>query len=208
MSSSVRQTMMQFWQAGALNLIRQSPEFYRKYGSNFNLYGPKISQLVDQATSTFCSTVNSNVSIDLDKIRMKLLNKSKDPVKEFASSVSSILKDPYRLSRIVVTETNRAFNGGKHLAAQELGIKGKRWKVSVNACNGCIDLQSKGYIPIDDPFIILPGSGTYSIVNYPPLHPSCTCECEFDNIGAMQINRDPIKSDIRWLGYPGNPFLR
>lgn len=197
MISALKFVMLNFWQAGALEVMRK----IQRSNVNLALYGPSIANLADQATATFCNTVNSNISIELDKLRIKVLEESKDPIRDFSKNCIEMLSSPSRIQRIATTETVRAFNGGKIIAAKQANFKGKRWKISSNPCKMCVEMQARGTIPLDDPFTILNGGGSYSIVNFPPLHPSCECSIEFESGQTPHISRTPLQTSIRWLGY-------
>lgn len=154
-------------------------------GSQFDdWYNPKVLEAVDDLVLEFCQATNAQATMDIaaarDEIR-RLLKRGlsrNQSVYLFGQQVQRIIADPMRAFTIAVTESSRAENGGTLMRAREEGVKRKSWLASAAACDRCSALEDLGEIPIDKPFIVLPGGGPYARVMAPPLHPHCFCVIE------------------------------
>jgi hypothetical protein len=150
----------------------------------FDLYDPRILDAVDQAALKFCRETNDTATVDLREATTRLRKLLKEglpkgqAVRYLARKVRDIYADPFRAQRIVATEVPRALHGGRFLTAKESGlVTHKSWLASTDACERCLDLDSK-VVALAEPFWVDPKGGPYAVVLYPPLHPFCMCDWE------------------------------
>lgn len=152
----------------------------KQLGVTFDLFDPLVLRAVDKATLEFCEETNEtavgNLKDAVDKLR-KLLKAGLEEGKAvavLAREVKRIFADPSRAYRIAATESSRALNGGALLNAKESGLKLKKeWLASGDACGRCLDLNGLQK-ELDEPFLV-DGTGPYSRIMHPPLHPHCYC---------------------------------
>ncbi len=151
----------------------------------WSVTNPKVQQAVDQATMSFCSATNATTKLSLElaaeKTRAELaagLFGSENALAELTKRVSTIYTqaESYRAERIARTEASRALHLGQQIAAEESGVvSGYRWLLSGDACPACQMLAaSVPEVPIGTNFSV-EGSGPYSDIPSPPLHPNCMC---------------------------------
>lgn len=150
-------------------------------GASFDLFDPLVLRAVDKATLQFCEETNDTAVTDLKTAIRKLRKLLRDGLEEgkavalLAREVKRIFADPARAWRIAVTESSRAIHGGALLNARQskLNLK-KEWLASSDACGQCLELEEKGAIELDEPFVV-DGTGPYARVMHPPRHPHCFC---------------------------------
>lgn len=145
---------------------------------------PQLRAGLNKATLLFCEDTNNTTSMELSAalsaLRDQLAagmeageaqNKLTQRVQEIFDSAETA-----RAYRIAVTEASRGQHAAQEIVAKESGIvKGKRWILSDDACPLCLPLSGK-VVDLGEPFTTLDGGGPYSVVQYPPLHPSCRCD--------------------------------
>lgn len=172
--------MFRWPQRITLPLSRTFGERLKQLGVSFDLFDPLVLRAVDKATLQFCEETNETAVGDFKKAVEKLRKLLKaglaegKAIAQLAREVKRIFADPARAFRIAATETSRAIHGGALLNAKESGLKLKKeWLASSNACERCLDLDGVQK-PLDRPFIV-EGSGSYSKIMHPPLHPHCFC---------------------------------
>jgi len=152
----------------------------KQLGVSFDLFDPLVLRAVDKATLEFCEETNATAVGELKEAVAKLRKLLKSgleegrAVAELARQVRRIFADPNRAYRIAITETARALNGGALLNAKESSLRLKKEWLSSGGCQDCRDLDGVQK-ELDEPFVIR-GSGPYSRVLYPPLHPYCVCD--------------------------------
>jgi hypothetical protein len=99
-------------------------------------------------------------------------------LRRLTARLRAIFDDPMRARRIAATEASRARNLGKKLAAEASGrVTGFIWRSFPNCCEACRKLDGKRR-KLGVPFVVLPGNGPYSVVEFAPLHPGCYCKME------------------------------
>jgi hypothetical protein len=96
----------------------------------------------------------------------------------------------YRAERVARTETLKASNGATNAAYKQTGyVKAKKWYANPGADDLCLEMERKGAIPLDESFLELGQSVSYSdgegnekthvnsydVVAVPPIHPNCRC---------------------------------
>ena len=166
-----------------------SPEVLKEVAPTIGIqfddwYNPKIIEAVEALTLEFCAATNAQATMDIEAARdeiRRLLKRGlsrNQSVYLLGRQVQNIIADPKRAFTISVTESSRAENAGTLMRAKEEGVKRKSWLASSAACDRCSELEDLGDIPIDKPFIVLPGGGPYARVMAPPLHPHCFCVIE------------------------------
>jgi hypothetical protein len=110
----------------------------------------------------------------VDRLRMALADSYEDGA-TFEEMVQAI-QDEYagfsdsRAATISQTESNDAYNGGRHQLGLDLGFNEKSWNPDGLACPICLANVLQGWIPIGDEF----GSGD----EYPTAHPNCNCSLD------------------------------
>lgn len=150
-------------------------------GAVFDLFNPRILTAVDAALFAFCDATNETSIVKLEDAISWLRHEIKEglahgeALKGLSARVYQIFDDPNRAGTIAQTEASRAVHGGQFIAAQEHGVKRKRWVVSSDACDLCKECAARGDIPLDEPFHVDPKGGPYAMMNYPPAHPHCYC---------------------------------
>lgn len=150
--------------------------------SSFEIFNPRIYDAVDAAAFAFCRDTMETARTDLDTALAELRRALKRGLGRgeaqtwLARKVQRIFADPFRASRISVTETSRAVNGGEFIAAKESNVcEFKEWVASPDACELCLSIADKGPIPMDEPFYVNPKGGPYAVCMYPPAHPWDQC---------------------------------
>lgn len=142
---------------------------------------PRVLDAVDELVLRFCRETNRTLALKVREAR----NEIRDILKRglvtadgrrraeavLARRLRKIINDPVKALQIATTESTRAVNGGRLMAAREAGVKKKRWRAYANACPRCLELDGK-VVPLAAPFLV-DGVGPYAMVHYPPLHPWC-----------------------------------
>lgn len=147
----------------------------------FNLFNPRILQYIQGQTFSFVQetldTLKGDVQTGLEQLRglLAFSLEEGDTQRDLTRMIGALFTDPYRASRIAITEASRAVHGGDLLAMKESGVvKGKKWLASSDACDKCLALNGKE-VPIDAPFVVDAKGGPYAAVYGPPRHPFCMC---------------------------------
>lgn len=144
---------------------------------------PRILDAVDEATLKLCRETVDTATIQTrhlaDELRRQLRAglKRQEALALLTERIQRIFADPARAHRIAVTESARAINGGRFLAAKDAGVKRKRWLISRSPCAICKTLEGK-VVPLDKPFHVDPAGGPYATSHYPPIHPHDKCDWE------------------------------
>jgi SPP1 gp7 family putative phage head morphogenesis protein len=99
-----------------------------------------------------------------------------ESVVRLTNRVQKIFRDRPRAQRIARTEASRAVHGGQLFAAKQSGVvKGLKWLAKSDACPVCRGLNGK-VVDLGRAFFTnRKATGTYRSVQFPPLHPHCTC---------------------------------
>jgi len=144
-----------------------------------------VLEAINGASFEFCAATNATTSMQLEaaiaKTRQEIAEGLLSPdggLQAMTKRVNAVFDQAssYRAERIARTEASRAIHLGERAEAQESGVvRGFRWLLSGDACELCVDLAaSMPEIPLDGKFATV-GSGTYSDIWTPPLHPNCMC---------------------------------
>ena len=144
---------------------------------------PKLQEGIDRATFLFCKETNETTGQELGAAVKGLKDSLAEGLEigevqnELTKRVQTIFDQAEvgRAYRIAVTEASRGQHSAQEIVALQSGlVKGKRWIASDNACDLCLPLAGK-VVPLGDNFTSLTTGGPYAQVQYPPLHPQCTC---------------------------------
>lgn len=183
-ANATRPLLRGFWHQGMLRQRRRFLDRQQRkaLGVAFDLFNPRVLEVVDTAVLEFCEETNATATVELAEALAAVRRRFReglprgDALQSLATSVREIFADPYRAFRIAATETSRFLHGGQLLAMQENpAVRKKQWLASADACDDCLELDGEQR-NLDEPFVVLPGRGPYRIVQAPPLHPHCFCD--------------------------------
>ncbi|OWK46610.1 phage portal protein [Fimbriiglobus ruber] len=99
---------------------------------------------------------------------------------DLAARIQAIFTDleERRCFLIADTEATRAKSAGELLTIQEAGVDCKKvWLPDALACDVCRGLDGATR-ELSEPFAVI-GSGPYSVIDHPPLHPNCRCSLQY-----------------------------
>jgi SPP1 gp7 family putative phage head morphogenesis protein len=151
----------------------------------FDVFNPQILEAIrrlvfDFAQSTLV-TRKQEVEAAYAQLQAELAEglEQGETIRNLARRIQGIFDDPQRAYVIARTEAMRATQAGSVLAAQKSGVvQKKQWLASSLSCPECKALAGKE-VALDQPFVILPGGGSYAVVYHPPYHPNCTCDITY-----------------------------
>lgn len=149
---------------------------------------PVIAARVDAQANALGIEVNATTTGILDRLLSgitDLLNRGKivlsEAIARLRKGVTDELKpmEAWRARRIAVTEASRAYHEAQIAAAHKSGVvTGWKWLLADNPCPICVAIQQQcPFARLDQPFAIV-GTGFYSIIECPPVHPNCLCSLE------------------------------
>jgi hypothetical protein len=169
---------------------------------------PVVAARIDMQAMTLGREVNATTTGLLNRLLEKVTGLFNSGKATLAQSIKALRKgvveeikpmEAWRARRIAVTEAARAY----HRAFVELGkedgdVVGWKWLAAADACPICSYIEDHAqFVPIGEPFAIL-GTGEYSVIEAPPVHPNCRCTIE-----------EVLLSDIRpdWSATLINPVI-
>lgn len=149
---------------------------------------PVVAAKVDAQANALAANVNGTTTGLLGRLLDKvtsLFNSGKlalsEAIKSLRKGVTEELKpmEAWRARRIAVTEASRAYHDAQIMRAHTSGVvTGWRWLLADNPCPICIAIQEAcPFAELDQPFAII-GTGPYSVIYGPPVHPNCLCSLE------------------------------
>lgn len=162
----------------------QVKDFAKKFGATvadpFGVVQPNLDKALQKAVMAFCKetqeTTSKEINRALDDLRSEIAEglergEVKNQMMERVKGVFDRAEND-RAWRIAVTEASRGQHQAAIMTAQETGLKLKKvWLLSSDACPECQPLAGKS-VGLEDNFAI-EGTGPYSHISAPPLHPHC-----------------------------------
>lgn len=142
---------------------------------------PKARKAAEKSLLLFCESTNETTSLVLSDALAKLKEEiggnveRGETAKALKKKVELIFDNIQgdRAKLIADTEHARCVNVAQTISAKESGlVKKKKWVATTKACPLCKGLEKKGWIGVDDDFVVL-GEGPYDTLHQPPGHPGC-----------------------------------
>lgn len=144
---------------------------------------PVVATKIDAQANALATNVNETTRGILDALLDKvtgLFNAGKATLAESIANLRRGVKEElqpmeaWRARRIAVTEASRAYHDAQVARAHKSGVvTGWKWLLADNPCPICVAIQEAcPYARLDQPFAIV-GTGFYSIIESPPVHPNC-----------------------------------
>lgn len=151
----------------------------------FDVAAPPVPARIDAQATNLGAEVNATTGGILDRLLGKVRDlwnagtiTLRDAIARLRKGVAEELKpmEAWRARRIAVTEAARAYHEAMIAAAHASGVvTGWEWLLAEDPCPVCIAIQEGcPFARLDQPFAII-GTGSYSIIECPPVHPNCMC---------------------------------
>ena len=176
----------------------------------WSVTNPKIADAISQQVFDFAESTNATTQLAIEDahaaLRASLLEgmTQGDVMSELVKRVKTIFVDAstHRAKRIARTESARAYNAARDMAAQSSEVAaGLQWLPASNACPLCLAIAEQArFVRFGTSFATVGEHPLYSDVKYPPAHPHCRC--------ATQIVLLPEyggPADVTWTAAPIDP---
>jgi hypothetical protein len=151
----------------------------------WSVTNPKIADAISQQVFDFAASTNATTRLALEDahaaLRASLLEgmAQGDVMSELVKRVKVVFADAstHRARRIARTESARAYNAARDMAAQSSEVAaGLQWLPASNACPVCLAIAEQArFVKFGQSFATVGEHPLYSDVKYPPAHPHCRC---------------------------------
>lgn len=174
---------------------------------SFDVRNPKVQEWLQNYSGLMANRVNETVREKIRESLSEGIAQgetTRDITKRIAESLGAEINEAgkvvasdalkYRAEMIARTELARAEMAGRDWQLKDAGATRVIWRANPDACEFCADLDGKeiaigeSFFKQGDSFELaqLPGEDRhqvmhldYSDVDYPPLHPNCVCDAEY-----------------------------
>lgn len=163
---------------------RAALEATRRYpvSASWTVVDRSLPKAAQRLALKFAESTNRTTSLALNRALANLRDEIEEGIiegdtgREMRRRVQTVFESAgnSRASTIARTEASRARHTAEIETAKATGVvKAKRWLVSDDACQLCLEMggDTAGGIPLDEPYT----TTDYGPVDGPPLHPNCRC---------------------------------
>lgn len=189
-------------------------EFLAKLGldpDSWDVTNPYTAEAIRKAALAFCQATNATTTQNLADAIDELRTALQEGVVERGESLAWLTRrvaeifdaaETWRARMIAASEASRAVHAAQERAAIESGVvTGFRWLLSEDACPLCQTVARRcPTVRLGQPFAVIGDNPDYSVIRFPPLHPSCQCTVvEVLDIDEQpewhETIRDPVPED-------------
>jgi hypothetical protein len=201
------------WQDAGDGMVDQTGPYRIDGGldpQEWSVTNPKIGDAISQQVFDFAESTNATTRLALEDahaaLRASLLEgmTQGDVMSELVKRVKTVFTDAstYRAKRIARTESARAYNAARDLAAQSSEVAaGLQWLPASNACPLCLAIAEQAkFVKFGTSFATVGEHPLYSDVKYPPAHPHCRCATQ-----VVLLPEYGGPTAVAWTATPINP---
>jgi SPP1 gp7 family putative phage head morphogenesis protein len=177
----------------------------------WSVTNPRIGDAINQQVFDFAESTNATTRLELEDAHAKLRETLRegmtrgDVMSAMVKWVKTVFVDAstYRARRIARTESARAYNAARDMAARESRVAmGLEWLPASNACPICQAIADQArFVQFGKSFATIGEHPLYSDIKYPPAHPHCRCAT---NVVLIPAYGGP--ASVEWTDAPLDPI--
>jgi hypothetical protein len=201
------------WQDAGDGMLDQT-EPYRIDGGldpqEWSVTNPRVADAISNQVFDFAESTNATTRLALEDAHAALRASltegmtQGDVMSELVKRVKTIFVDAstHRAKRIARTESARAYNAARDMAAQSSEVAaGLQWLPASNACPLCLAIAEQAkFVRFGQSFATVGEHPLYSDVKYPPAHPHCRCATQ-----VVLLPEYGGPANVAWTAAPIDP---